>query len=198
MVKPLASKQSNPKSVARRAFRSINDDISAHRWRYAGVCFMHGWLLAVLLTQPYITFVTYVLAFLEVVMVAVTVNMLFNAARKPGRLVHEWALQENQHQTITSLKGKTTEELEKMLDYHMENGNMEAADKISQQLLHMVDGMPINDPEPVPAMEIAKKVEDGSVIKISAGLPNWMQEGKAAAEDEQQQQQSDLPDWMKS
>lgn len=199
MNKLIAKRKNGAKTTAQRVLRSIGDDIRAHKWRYAMVCVVHAWLLAVLFTQAELTLVTLVVGLAEVIMVALTVRMFGLAARHPGRLVHEWALQENQHQTITSLKGKTTEELETMLQYYMENGNIEAADRISQQLLHMVDGIAAVDEQPAPVVEVPKKNEDGSAIKISSGLPNWMQDGKTAAEDEQQQQSkssSNLPDWM--
>lgn len=197
MSKLIAKKKNGAKATAYRILRSIDDDMKAHKLRYAMVFVLHAWLLAVLFTQAELTSVTLVVGLAEVIMVALTVRMFGQAARHPGRLVHEWALQENQHQTISTLKGKTMEELETMLQYHMENGNIEAADKISQQLLHMVDGIAVGELEPV--AEVANKSEDGGVIKISSGLPSWMQDGKTAAEDEQQQQSkssSNLPDWL--
>jgi hypothetical protein len=204
MTKSLVKNKDDLKSRARRACLSINDDVGAHKWRYGTLCFMHGWILAVLLTQPYLSLVSAVLCVLEVVMVALTVSLLFEAARKPGRLVHQWAVDEAETQTILALTGKTTEELEKMLQYHLDNGHIEVADKISQQLLHMVDGNPdpYGENTPAPVAEVAMKVDDGVVLKVPAGsgLPAWMQDGKgkAAAEEEQQQQQSKLPDWMNS
>jgi hypothetical protein len=212
MTKSLVKNKDDLKCRTRRGLRSIGDDVAAHKWRYAMLCFMHGWILAVFFTNPYLSFLTAVLAVVETVMIAFTVSLMFEAARKPGRLVHEWAFEENEMQTILTLKGKTTDELEKMLQYHLDNGHMETADKISQQLLNMIDGNPDPYGENAAAaaaaaalpVQIAQKPgEAGVVLKVpagaSSGLPNWMQDGKkAAAEDEQQQQQSSLPDWMNS
>lgn len=173
-----------------------------------------GLVAALLLTQQ-LGFVWYVLAAVEFVLLAAIGNMAIQAAKRPGRLVHEWAFEENEKITISSLKGKTAEELDKLLKYHLDNGNMEAADRISQKMMNMADGTVDNDPIPlatptihsahVPVQQIAQKPDPGVVLKVPAAganstLPAWMLDGnangkKTAAEDEPQQQ-THLPDWM--
>jgi hypothetical protein len=212
MVKRIGSKYSQRKAGAliRRSLRAIGDDCANHKIRYALLFFLHGWLIGLLLTQPYMTALTAIIAVVELVLIFATVRMMGNAVRHPGRVVHEWALEQSQKDTISKLKGNTHEELEQLLQYHLAQGNIEEADKISQRMLHMVDGLPL-DPLPTPAItpvEIAKKTDDGVVLKVATGLPSWMAEGDvtesttACREEEEKPEPapetSTLPDWMKS
>lgn len=183
--------------------------------------FLAGLVGQLLASQFEIGFAFYVLAVLELVLLCSIANMATKAAKRPARLMHEWALAENEKITISGLKGKTTEELEKLLQYHMEQGNIEAADRISQKMLNMVDGMADNEPIPLAnpviasmqatVQHIAQKQQGdpGVVLKMPAGtasgsLPSWMQDGsgcesnggKKKAAEEEPQQQSSLPDWM--
>jgi hypothetical protein len=220
MTKPVTQKLTKEtKCAVRRAYRSINDDMCQNKIRWCSVFFLAGLVAALMATQT-LGFVWYVLAGVEFVLLCAMASMAVGAAKRPGRMVHEWALAEHEKITISSLKGKTTDELETLLQYHLTNGNIEAADRISQKLLNMVDGTPDNDPvplaqpSPIPMQkQIAQKADPGVVLKVPAAsanskLPAWMQDGtngtatpvgenKTAAEEEPQQQSS-LPDWMNS
>jgi len=123
---------------------------------------------------------------------ALTIIRLLSPLSVKGEQVHRWAVEEQEHQTMALLTGKTADELEKMLEYHMKYGHLEEADRISQRLLTMVEK---EDPaNPPPSAQLAKP----DATAKPSGLPAWMQEGAPADPtiETPQQQKKKLPDWM--
>jgi hypothetical protein len=92
----------------------------------------------------------------------ITLFRLTKPFNTKGEEVQDWAIAEQEHLTMQSLTGKNEEELEKLLEYHMKYGHIEEADKISQQLLAVVD----NGPESPPV--------DNTIIAPAKKLPDWM------------------------
>jgi hypothetical protein len=124
--------------------------------------------------------------------VALTLMRLLSPISVKGEQVHQWAVEEQEHQVMASLTGKTTDELEKMLEYHMKYGHLEEADRISQKLLTMVDKEDASNQAPAePATRQDAKPKSG-------GLPAWMQDGTAADTtiETPQEEKKKLPDWM--
>lgn len=181
------------KAAARRALNAVVDDINKHKLAWAVVCLLHGWLLGMILLTPMFTLTGAICFFTELALLVLTVNTLIQSALRPGRVVHEWALEQKKHEDIKKLTGRTTEELEAMLQYHMEQGNIEEADRVSQKLLASVEGHPMPD-------AVAVSADPGVVLKVKASadsnLPGWLKDG---SEDEQlpEEESANLPDWMR-
>jgi hypothetical protein len=105
--------------------------------------------------------------------------------------VHDWALEEHEHVEIARLTGKTPEELDKMLQYHLKYGNIEEADRVSQKLLTLIDkGFLPEEEQPAPA----PKAQSGATAGNS--LPSWM-DGSKQEDGEDLKVKENLPDWMK-
>lgn len=131
----------------------------------------------------------------------VTMRM-FGRDFKKAQEIQEWAVTENEHITMMSLTGKTQDELERLLQYHLDNGNLPEADRISQKLLALVD--PVNQfaevPVEVAVPAVAPPADPGFVLNTAVGLPNWLDESEgkqsAAAEPAQPATKKPLPDWL--
>jgi hypothetical protein len=125
----------------------------------------------------------------------ITILRLLMPMLTPAREVHQWALEEQEHITMMSLTGKTQEELEKLLEYHLKYDNIEEADRISQKLLTLVDKSNQAYEDPAAASSSSAPADSVAVIEVNSGaLPGWLQDddkasGKAASQK--------LPDWMK-
>lgn len=159
-------------------------DIGRHKLRWSIISIMHGWLLATIYVQPYTNFMSYVAGAAEIVLCMLTLHFLLTPVFRPGRVVHDWAVEESKHQSMKALTGKTSEELEQLLQYHMEQGNIDEADRLSQKLLAVVDGT---------FVESESEISKPTAIKLNNGaLPAWMGD-----EEQAEPQQSNLPDWMK-
>lgn len=180
-----------------RSFKHVRDDFRHHKIRWAMLVLLNCWVVWTV-SQATSTFTIGLLAALQILLFVVTLRYLALAAFRPGRVVHDWALEEQKHERIKLLTGATAEELEIMLQYHMEQGNIVEADKISQRLLASVDG----------ANHFVE--EDGSVVQASQpaatqqksnagtehGLPGWLSDEQT--EEADAKATANLPDWMKS
>lgn len=181
--------QRNAQAFLLRSGKSIGQNMKTHRFGWAVIALANLWLLSMLFfTHGPLAMLTAV-AFGTVLLI--TVRRMFMIIRHPGRTVHNWAVEEQKHQHIKTLTGKTTEELETMLQYHMEQGNMEEADKISLSLLAMVEG----NPQGAPAVPVQLKPNNPDGTSPANGaLPSWMSNEK---EPESETESQNLPDWMR-
>lgn len=178
----------------KHAVKEIND----HKWRWSTICFLHGWLLATMWFQTGLNFTLLVTGLAEAALCILTTYLLVAAVLKPGRFVHEWALEEHTKDTMMSLRGNTSEELETLLKYHMDNGHIDEAERCSHRLLAMAEGNPMPDMNaPAAPRAIGMNGSDPGVkLKITTALPGWMNDGKEEQETEPADSAS-LPDWMR-
>ncbi len=178
----------NVKAFFLRSGKSLQHDLKTHRLRWAWIYAMHLYLLSMIVwlhSSP----VGLIVAAAELVLVLVTFRLVAHSIFNPGRAVHNWAVEEQKHQHIKTLTGKTSDELEKMLQYHMEQGNMEEADRVSLNLLAMVEGDPTAAQSHI--CDQAKANDDGT-IALNSALPTWMNK-----DNEPEPDSSNLPDWMR-
>lgn len=180
-----------------RSLRHMGAEIRAKRWRWSAICFLQLWLIWLFLQNPTLSFGSGLILGLILGIFLLGMQTLAKAAFRPGRQVHDWAVEQSKHEEIKKLTGKTTEELETLLQYHMEQGNIEAADKVSLRLMDMVEGAPHVD-------EVVIQETPATILKVpggnpsGSGLPSWMSDGPATTDElEAKTEESNLPDWMK-
>lgn len=155
-------------------------------------------VLTVLLTIMFVQWATtgqsnpWLLAF-SATYLALAIYQMVRPLSVKGEQVHQWAIEEQEHITIASLTGKTPEELEKLLEYHMKYGHVEEADRISQKLLAMVEDPNPSDPQTAQAGGAAPQPRADADTK--EGLPSWMKNDDKQESSEQPVKQK-LPDWM--
>ncbi len=181
--------QRNAKAMLLRSGKSIGQNMKTHRLAWAIIALGNLWLLSMLFFTHGPLAVLTAAAFGTVLLI--TLRRMFLIIGHPGRTVQNWAVEEQKHQHIKTLTGKTTEELETMLQYHMEQGNMEEADRISLSLLAMAEGNP-QDASSLP-VQMEPNNPDGT-SPANGALPSWMTTEK---EPEPETESQNLPDWMR-
>ncbi len=184
-----------------RARRVAGGELKAHPVRYTarfGACL----LLAYTLVSHQISdghFDPLWLIFL-VVLVTLTLARLFSPMFSKGQQVRDWAVEQQEHVAISTMTGKTPEELEKMVQYHLKYGNIAEADRISQKLIAMVDGNADTQLQDAGANSTAPSEQSGQLAgEKKQGLPGWLRndENVSPGETIEQADKKKLPDWMK-
>lgn len=142
--------------------------------------------------------------FIDLLGIGVLLNQCYKERKNS---LHDWALAEAEKEEVSHLSGKNEEELHRILDYHMKQGNIKEADKISKQLLALVDPElgaaadgtgPERDGASAPAAggtisgaAVTSTGDTGYVIKtnVSNGqLPEWLSDAE--------EEKKNLPKWM--
>lgn len=182
-----------------RARRAVAGEFRQRPLRYMfrfSACAVFAWMLATQqVTQGHMDpiWAVFLLLFLSL-----TVIRLISPIFSKGQELRDWAIEEQEHERIKNLTGKTQEELEEMLQYQLKYGNLEEADRISQKLLAMVDGNAPSDEQKGVSQASAPSDQPAA----QKGLPSWMQQDAPAgqgATDSQEQQapgKEKRPEWM--
>lgn len=178
----------NAKAFLLRSSKSLGQDFRAHRFGWAVMALANLWLLSMFVWSQAGP-LSWLVGMSFALVLAMTLRRVCLVLVHPGRAVHDWAVEEQRHQHIRTLTGKTSEELEKMLQYHLEQGNMEEADKVSLSLLAMAEG---NSPEVPSAPNQTQTPAAAGTSPANSALPSWL-----SNENEPQPESSNLPDWMR-